>query len=99
MMYTLLAIIIFFLGASLASFLSAMISRKNIRSQFSSQKRSHCDTCKRVLHGYELIPIFGFLMNQGRCKNCHNNIPIWYVLAEVLGGIIALGTASLLLIP
>lgn len=88
-------IFLFALGASVASFLAAMISRKNIRTQFSSEKRSHCDSCGRTLLWHELIPIFGFVLNRGQCKKCQNRIPTWYLLAEVLGGVVALGSAWL----
>ncbi len=45
-----------------------------------------CDSCGQVLKVYELIPVFGFLFAQGRCRYCGARIRSSELLSELLGG-------------
>lgn len=49
---------------------------------------SHCPNCKHRLSPLELIPIFSYLIQGGRCKNCKKKIPIFYPIFEFLTGIL-----------
>lgn len=46
--------------------------------------RSRCPRCKHVLGAAELIPLFSYLLLQGRCRHCHRSISIVYPLVELL---------------
>ena len=48
---------------------------------------SHCENCNHKLGGLELIPIFSFLLQGGKCKNCKIKLSIVYPLYEVVVGI------------
>ncbi|MDD1370473.1 prepilin peptidase, partial [Bacillus sp. MHSD17] len=50
--------------------------------------RSHCHYCKYVLKPKELIPIISFCIQRGRCTNCKREIPILYVVFELVTGMI-----------
>lgn len=49
---------------------------------------SHCPNCNHRLGPLELIPIFSYLFQLGRCKNCKCKISIFYPLYEFLCGLL-----------
>lgn len=66
------------------SFASVIIYR--IRSQEGGMwtGRSHCKTCERDLSALELVPIFSWLFQWGKCKWCKSHISAIYPLLEVV---------------
>ena len=52
--------------------------------------RSHCPSCNKQLGIVELIPVIGYLLLRGKCKECHNPISIKYPIIELLTGILFL---------
>lgn len=80
---------IFFLGASLASFLNATLYRIDKKYKYPEiiTKNSHCEKCKRQLTWIELFPIFGYILIRGKCSSCGNKIPLYYPLSEMFLGI------------
>ena len=80
---------IFFLGASLASYINATLYRieKNIKLSTLLTESSYCEKCKKKLTWYELIPCLGYLLIKGRCKNCGLKVNPYYPISEAfLGG-------------
>lgn len=79
-------IFLFFLGASIMSFLEVLIERvpKGV-SPFGG--RSKCDSCGHTLGVFELIPVFSWLFLGGKCKHCKAKIPYIYPLKELCGGL------------
>lgn len=62
--------------------------------------RSACTACGRTLRWSELIPVVSFCMLRGKCATCRAPIPPWYVMTEVVGGLLgALVAASSLSEP
>ena len=49
---------------------------------------SHCPNCNHRLGPFELIPIFSFLLQGGKCKNCKQKISIFYPLFEIICGLL-----------
>lgn len=47
-------------------------------------------SCKNQLSWYELIPIFSFIFQKGRCLNCKTKISIQYPLVELATGLVFL---------
>ena len=45
-------------------------------------KRSCCESCKKQLKPFDLIPIFSFLFKRGRCSYCSARIPFDIFLYE-----------------
>ena len=45
--------------------------------------RSHCPQCNHQLTVWELIPVFSYVFQRGRCKNCQTKISIKYPLFEL----------------
>ncbi len=85
-------ICIFFIGASIASFLNATLYRIENGYKYPEivELGSHCEKCKHMLTWYELIPIFGYIFIKGRCTSCKKKIDIYYPLSELFLGTIFL---------
>jgi len=86
-MFTLVFILIFFLGTIIGSFLNVVIYRFNTGKTIV-HGGSICMTCNHKLRWYELIPIFSFLIQSGRCRKCASTISHQYPLVEFGTGII-----------
>ena len=85
-MYTLVVILIFLLGTIIGSFLNVVIYRFGTGKSIVSG-RSICMTCNNKLRWYELIPVFSFLIQSGRCRRCAGSISHQYPLVELITGI------------
>lgn len=83
----LLYIIIFLYGIVIGSFLNVCIYR--IPKQENIAKvRSHCMQCDHQLKWYELIPLFSYLLQGGKCRVCKTKISVQYPLIEGANGIL-----------
>ncbi|HWJ68537.1 MAG TPA: A24 family peptidase [Sphingobium sp.] len=86
------------LGAIIGSFLGAIVMRWP-RGESVMKGRSYCDACGRTLGVVDLIPLFGALIQRGRCRRCGARIDPAHMLMEagcaLIGGV-ALGTLPLL---
>lgn len=82
-------ICIFFLGASIASYINATLYRieKNTKLSTLLSENSHCEKCKKKLTWYELIPVIGFFIIGGKCPKCGMKVNIYYPLSEAFFGI------------
>lgn len=49
---------------------------------------SFCPKCNHSLKWYELIPVFSYLFQQGKCRNCKERISIIYPMVEITTGIL-----------
>ena len=78
---------IFLIGISLGSFLNVCIYRIPKKEDIVFE-RSHCMSCGNVLKWYELIPLFSFLVQGGKCRNCKTKLSVQYPLIELLNGLI-----------
>ena len=85
-MYILIFLFIFLLGTIIGSFLNVVIYRFNTGRTIATG-RSICMTCNRNLRWYELIPVFSFLIQSGKCRRCASRISHQYPLVELLTGL------------
>lgn len=76
----LVAFFVFFLGASLGSFLAVWAERGSLRK--AARGRSHCGNCTLTLKGHHLIPVLSWLGLRGRCGHCKRRLPFTYLLFE-----------------
>lgn len=77
---------VFLFGLIVGSFLNVVIYRFNTGA--SLQGRSMCFSCGKTLRWYELVPVFSFLIQKGRCRKCHAKISWQYPLVELLTGVL-----------
>ena len=80
-------ILFFILGTILGSFYM-VVAERIPRGESIVTPPSHCDNCKHRLTPLELIPIFSYIFQGGRCKNCKTKLSIFYPLYEVVSGIL-----------
>lgn len=81
-----LLIYFFLLGIIIGSFLNVVILRFNTGK--TTRGRSACMSCKTTLTWRELIPVFSFLFQRGRCKTCKTRVSMQYPLVELATGIL-----------
>ena len=79
-------IIFFVFGLVLGSFYT-VVGLRLPNNESIIKPRSHCPNCKRKLKWYELIPIFSYIIQRGKCRGCKKHISIKYPLYELLTGI------------
>ena len=77
------------LGVSIGSFLNVVIDRLPDGKSVISPP-SQCDSCGRRLSPLELIPVFSFILLRGRCRTCHEKIPLRGFLIEIITGLVFL---------
>ena len=77
----------FVIGAVVGSFLNVCIYRipKKISIVHPS---SFCPNCGEKIRFYDNIPIVSYLILKGRCRNCKSQIPIRYLVVEIISAVI-----------
>lgn len=82
----------FLFGTIIGSFLNVPICRFRENEPFLAGShflgRSRCLSCKKILSWKELIPLFSFLIQFGKCRNCGKSISWQYPLVEFLTGLV-----------
>lgn len=92
---------VFVIGASLGSFYFNLSHRISIYFYTSQRKTfkgwarwreilltpSHCEDCGESISSKNLIPILGYFLSRGECKNCAYPIPLIYPIGEFLFGL------------
>ncbi|SEK50852.1 type 4 prepilin peptidase 1 Aspartic peptidase. MEROPS family A24A [Carnobacterium iners] len=87
-MHTTVTFIFFIYGLVFGSFFNVVGLRVPNGTLFA-QTRSYCDTCQRTLTWKELIPVWSFLRQRGRCKKCKEKISLLYPIMELATGLLA----------
>jgi leader peptidase (prepilin peptidase)/N-methyltransferase len=83
------------LGLFIGSFLNVVIYRlplsidTNATIDLINPKRSFCPVCKQKLSALELVPIFSYLTQKGKCKHCGTTISWQYPLIETMTALIS----------
>jgi len=85
----LIYVFIFLFGILIGSFLNVCIYRLP-ESKSVVSPPSACSSCGHRLGFLDLIPIFSYVFNRGRCRHCGAKYSIQYPLIELLNGILYL---------
>ena len=83
---------IFILGTIVGSFLNVVALRHEKKETLTG--RSYCPHCTKKLSWYELIPLFSWIFQRGKCRGCKASISIQYPLVELLTGTVFVLVAS-----
>ena len=78
-------LLLFFFGASLASFAGLVVDRYPQQSLL--YPRSHCSHCQRRLKWWQLCPVFSAIFLKFTCPSCQTSFPKWYSLLEAAWGL------------
>lgn len=82
------------LGLCVGSFLNVLIYRIPLEQEFVKTP-SHCMSCGHPLKWYELIPVFSWVAQGGKCRSCGVKLSAQYPIVEALNGSMWLLTAVL----
>ncbi|MFA5603488.1 MAG: prepilin peptidase [Bacilli bacterium] len=81
-------IITFFaFGITLGSFYN-VVGYRLPRGESIIYPPSHCTNCNHQLTAIELIPIFSYILQGGKCKNCKVKISLFYPFFEFATGLL-----------
>ena len=81
------ATVFFIFGTILGSFYN-VVGYRLPRGESIVFPPSHCTKCGHRLSPLELIPIFSFLFQKGKCKNCGDKISWFYTIFEFITGVL-----------
>lgn len=79
--------LVFLTGLAVGSFLNVCIYRIP-RGQTVVTTPSHCFSCGTNLKPWDLVPVFSFLLQRGRCRYCGVKLSWQYPLVELLTGVL-----------
>jgi len=75
------------IGLILGSFITMLSYR--LPNKISIVKpRSKCTKCNTTLEIIDLIPVFSWIINKGKCRHCKNKIGARYIIIEIITTII-----------
>ncbi len=72
------------LGALLGSFTTMLVYRLHHDQKGIFTGRSQCPSCGVTLNFWNLVPIFSWLFQRGKCHSCKRKIPIFYPITEII---------------
>lgn len=78
---------LFMLGATVGSFTNVLIDRIPAHSFFANS-RSYCESCKKILKWYDLLPLVSFALLRGQCRSCKKQIPKRIFFVELMMGVV-----------
>ncbi len=79
---TYFALVLFFVGLCLGSFVNAAAWRIKHKKDILID-RSECTKCHYKLEWYDLIPVLSWVFLRGKCRKCHKPISPQYPLVEL----------------
>ncbi len=83
--------LLFIFGLIVGSFLNVVSFRydpeKGVFDLINLSGRSHCPGCGTTLRWYELIPVFSFLIQFGKCRTCGMRVSWQYPAVELASGL------------
>lgn len=85
----LISFLVFAVGAIFGSFTNVLIDRLP-RGESVLFGRSHCDSCKKKLSSFDMIPLLSFLLLGGKCRYCKKKIGIRTFATELSMGVLFL---------
>jgi leader peptidase (prepilin peptidase) / N-methyltransferase len=77
----------FIFGLFFGSFLNVLVDRLS-KGENPWIGRSHCDYCKQNLRWFELVPLFSYLIQGGKCRRCHKKLSWQYPIMEIVTGLV-----------
>ena len=78
-MYIFLVLFFACWGSFCACYMYRFIHKEDILLE-----RSHCPNCKQTLTWWQLIPIFSYIVLQGKCYYCKQKISLYYLFHEIM---------------
>ncbi|MDR3321450.1 MAG: A24 family peptidase [Synergistaceae bacterium] len=80
---------VFFVGACVGSFITAVAMRTVAEKKWWGSERSACDKCGAILKALDLVPILSFLILRGKCRYCGAPIGRRHLASELISSVLA----------
>lgn len=80
-------LLIFFLGASVGSFLNVLINRTAMGEPWVGG-RSKCDHCGKELAWIDMVPVISYLVYRGRSRCCQQRLSYQHPVVETMVGLL-----------
>jgi leader peptidase (prepilin peptidase)/N-methyltransferase len=81
------------IGGNLGSFLNVVVYRLP-RGESVVHGGSHCPSCGSAIRWHDNVPVLGWLLLGGRCRDCGAMIAARYPLVEAVGAVVIGGVAA-----
>lgn len=78
-------------GFVVGSFLDNLAYRLPNGIDLFAPIKSHCEKCNTEFKWYEKIPVLSFVVSGGRCRHCHERLPLRSLLLPVLNAALYAG--------
>ena len=88
-----IVLVVFLFGVVVGSFLNVIVYRLGTGERMGNS-RSRCFSCGTTRGFFELIPIFSFLFQKGKCRHCGSRISWQYPVVELVTGAVFLLVAG-----
>lgn len=75
-----------FVGACVGSFLNVVAYRLPLRMSVV-WRSSHCPKCKHPIRARDNVPVLGWLLLRGKCRDCSEPISPRYAIVEAIMGV------------
>jgi leader peptidase (prepilin peptidase)/N-methyltransferase len=85
-----------FTGACIGSFLNVVAYRVPLGMSVV-WRSSHCPKCDHAIRARDNVPVFGWLMLRGKCRDCGAPISSRYAIVEAIMGVVFFALAYLVL--
>ena len=79
--------LIFLIGLLVGSFLNVLIDRLP-REEQVFKGRSYCESCRKTIKWYDLIPLLSFIILKAKCRYCRFPLSLYYPLVELVTGVV-----------
>ena len=79
-------VVFFIFGSIMGSFYQVIGERLPKGESVMSPKYSYCPNCKKRLKWYELIPVFSYIIQLGKCRKCKKTISPMHLFIELVTG-------------
>lgn len=86
--WTIIYTTVFFMGASLYSFLCSSVEMKK-QGQSVLSKRAKCPHCDHEQKAMDNFPIISYIIHKGKCKYCKEKMSKKNIIFEFVGAIVA----------
>ena len=83
-----LYLIIFFILGSFVGTISTILGLRIPKKEKILGNKLHCDCCSHELTPKETVPLFSYIIQQGRCRHCHSKIDVLYPYMEFFTGLL-----------
>ena len=87
MSYAVDLVFLVLLGLVVGSFLNVCIYRLP-RGRSVVNPSSHCPSCKAFLRWFDTVPVIGYMMLRGRCRECKSIISFVYPVVELVTAVL-----------